>query len=396
MKVGIYSRSAIEMLLKTGFPKNIAVISFYDPPGKFHDENYCPVDYKGKPARLFQVAVHDIDLSVLPEYGLNYNTYFTEASDLAEFIFEAYQDGLNIICQCEYGESRSSGCAAAILEYFYQEGLSIFTDYRYYPNQVIYHKVFDALNEMKRKKQNKEKESVSNENKFLILSYYGIQEHFSSKKMIFEAVRRSYRDFWRRISFQGKDTFSQKTEYERRAEHFLSEHLPLLQEVTTQELFDERHHELCELLISLYDDIGGIPYGVAQRLINQTLIHLIIIESNLQTGYWNIAEIRKYFHVPVELHTLQMATTKWQDDYQHVLHLKCAPYRKNKNDYEMDWFGPDPGKVIPFEQWNYPEYIEYQTTLRKALENSSYADPVDWWFQAFAEIADTVFVGVKV
>ena len=90
-------------------------------------------------------AVHDIDLSVLPEYGLNYNTYFTEASDLAEFIFEAYQDGLDIICQCEYGESRSSGCAAAILEYFYQDGLSIFTDYRYYPNQVIYHKVFDAL-----------------------------------------------------------------------------------------------------------------------------------------------------------------------------------------------------------------------------------------------------------
>ena len=97
------------MLLKKGFPKNTAVISFYDPPGKFHDENYCPVDYKGKTARLFQVAVHDIDLSVLPEYGLNYNTYFTEASALAEFIFEAHQDGLDIICQCEYGESRSSG-----------------------------------------------------------------------------------------------------------------------------------------------------------------------------------------------------------------------------------------------------------------------------------------------
>lgn len=29
-----------------------------------------------------------------------------------------------------------------------------------------------------RKNQNEEKERVSNENKFLILSYYGIQEHF--------------------------------------------------------------------------------------------------------------------------------------------------------------------------------------------------------------------------
>ena len=393
MKVGIYSRSAIEMLLKTGFPKNIAVISFYDPPGKFHDENYCAVDYKGKPARLFQVAVHDIDLSVLPEYGLNYNTYFTEACDLAEFIFEAYQDGLDIICQCEYGESRSSGCAAAILEYFYQEGLSIFTDYRYYPNQVIYHKVFDALNEMKRKKQNKEKESVSNENKFLILSYYDIQENFSSEKMIFKAARRSYCDFWRRIHFPEKATFNQKTEYERRAEYFLSEHLPLFQEVDTQEMFDERHHELCELLISLYDDIGGIPYGVAQRLINQTLIHLIVIESNLQTGYWNIADTRKFFHVPVELHTLQMATTKGRNDYQHILHLKCAPFKKDENDYFMDWFSSDSGKIIPSEQWNFPEYIEYQMTLREAIENSSYRDPVDWWFQAFVEINYSIFVG---
>ena len=396
MKVEIYSRNAIEMLLKTEFPGNTAVISFYDPPGKFHDDNYSPVDYKGKPARLFRVAVHDIDLSVLPEYGLSYNTYFTEASNLAEFIFEVYQDGLDIICQCEYGESRSSGCAAAILEYFYQDGLSIFTDYRYYPNQVIYHKVFDALNEIKREKQNKEKEIVSNENKFLILSYYGIQENFSSEKMIFKAVRRNYRDFWRRINFQGKATFSQKTEYERRSEYFLSEHLSMLFQVETQEMFDERHHELCESLISLYEDIGGISYGVAQRLVNQTLIHLIVIESNLQTGYWNIADTRKLFHVPVELHTLQMATIKRRDYYQHILHLKCAPYKKDENDYDMNWFGPDPGEVIPFEQWNYPEYIEYQTTLRKALENSSYADPVDWWFQAFVEIAYTVFVGVKV
>ena len=146
----------------------------------------------------------------------------------------------------------------------------------------------------------------------------------------------------------------------------------------------------------MYEDIGGISYGVAQRLVNQTLIHLIVIESNLQTGYWNIADTRKLFHVPVELHTLQMATIKRRDYYQHILHLKCAPYKKDENDYDMNWFGPDPGEVIPFEQWNYPEYIEYQTTLRKALENSSYADPVDWWFQAFVEIAYTVFVGVKV
>lgn len=154
MKVEIYSRKAIQELLDTNFPKHTAVISFYDPQGSFHNKDYRPVDYKGRAERLFQVAVHDIDLAVLPDFGLNYETYFPEADRLGEFIYQAKNDGLDIICQCEYGESRSSGCAAAILEYFFKTGISVFADYRYYPNQVIYHKVFEALEKFKdRKKQ---------------------------------------------------------------------------------------------------------------------------------------------------------------------------------------------------------------------------------------------------
>ncbi len=137
MEVNIYSRKAVEELLQSGFPENTAVISFYDPPSR-RRATLPPVDYSGRVSRVFQVAVHDIDLSVLPQYGLTYDTYFTEADDLAEFIYTAKADGLNIICQCEYGESRSSACAAAILEHFCKNGIFIFADYRYYPNQVVY------------------------------------------------------------------------------------------------------------------------------------------------------------------------------------------------------------------------------------------------------------------
>ena len=35
--------------------------------------------------------------------------------------------------------------SAAILESFDDTGISVFADYRYYPNQVVYHKVMDAL-----------------------------------------------------------------------------------------------------------------------------------------------------------------------------------------------------------------------------------------------------------
>lgn len=86
-----------------------------------------------------------LDLKKLRKYHLTYETYFPEVDDLAEFIFNAKKEGKDIICQCEYGESRSSGCAAAIHEYFYKDGIKIFADYRYYPNQMVYHKVYDAL-----------------------------------------------------------------------------------------------------------------------------------------------------------------------------------------------------------------------------------------------------------
>ena len=145
MKISIYSRKEIEKLIESNFPKNTAVISFYDPAG-IRSDNMATVDYKGKAEMLFQVAVYDIDISILESYGLTYDTYLPEADELAEFIKTAHDRGLDIICQCQYGQSRSAACAAAIEEYYNKNGISIFADYRYYPNQLIYHKVSDALN----------------------------------------------------------------------------------------------------------------------------------------------------------------------------------------------------------------------------------------------------------
>ena len=38
-----------------------------------------------------------------------------------------------------------AACAAAILQHFEKRGIEIFADYRYYPNQLIYNQIFDAL-----------------------------------------------------------------------------------------------------------------------------------------------------------------------------------------------------------------------------------------------------------
>lgn len=144
MKVEIYSRKAVQALIDGEFPKNTAVISFYSPQNA-RREDYAPVDYKGKPERLMHVCANDIDIETLPSFGLTYESYMPDAEQLAQFIRDAVADGFDLICQCDYGQSRSAACAAAIREYFEGTGIWVFADYRYYPNQLVFNKIYDAL-----------------------------------------------------------------------------------------------------------------------------------------------------------------------------------------------------------------------------------------------------------
>ena len=144
----------MEGLLAQGKIEKTALISFHDPVGRGRRclENYEPIDFTGKCERVMQIALHDLDPEALADFGLSVETYFPEADNLAVFIYKAKEDGFDIICQCEYGQSRSAGCAAAILQHFSKSGIDVFADYRYYPNQLVYHKVFDALEKYKGEK----------------------------------------------------------------------------------------------------------------------------------------------------------------------------------------------------------------------------------------------------
>lgn len=152
MKVSIYSREEIEKIINSGeFPENTAVISYYDPKIKRIDKEYTHVDYDGVCEDIFYSELDDLDLDILKIKGYTYDTYFPETDKMAEFIYNAYNNGMDIICQCEYGQSRSAGTAATILEHFHKSGIWVFADYRRYPNQVVFHKVYDALENYKKK-----------------------------------------------------------------------------------------------------------------------------------------------------------------------------------------------------------------------------------------------------
>ena len=150
MKIEIYSRKVAEGLIRKGFPKRTAVISFYTPKNvRCEAEN--PLDYSEVCDNVLYVGIPDIDIEVLGNFGYSFESYLSEAGELASFIYRAKQGGHSIICQCDYGQSRSAACAAAILQHFEGRGIEIFADYRYYPNQLVYNKVFTALEEFKSK-----------------------------------------------------------------------------------------------------------------------------------------------------------------------------------------------------------------------------------------------------
>lgn len=148
MKIEILSRAAITELIGRGFPKKRAVISFFTPNMNGGGEGRR-VDFRGCAERVFFVGIPDIDIEILSDFGYTLDSYFAEADSLAEFIYKAREDGLDIICQCDFGQSRSAAAAAAIMQHFFGCGIEIFADYRYYPNQLVYNKLFSALEKYK-------------------------------------------------------------------------------------------------------------------------------------------------------------------------------------------------------------------------------------------------------
>ena len=101
MKVSVYSREAIEsMITDDRFPRNTAVISFYDPAIKRIDKDYTHVDYDGVCDDVFYSELDDLDLEVLKDRGYTYNAYFPDVDAMAQFIVQAYMNGQDIFCQC--------------------------------------------------------------------------------------------------------------------------------------------------------------------------------------------------------------------------------------------------------------------------------------------------------
>lgn len=229
------------------------------------------------------------------------------------------------------------------------------------------------------------------ENLYLVYKHYGIRENDSGPRIIQKAAKVSYLDFCRRVSFQNSVPVNKRDGYERAVENLLSERIPpvlesIFRSQNGQEVFDALHHELCQAIIEIYADVGGLSYGIAQRWLNLTLMNLEVIQTSMGKRFYPYAGTRWYFHAPVDRYLLEVAASK-SDKFKHGLKLKAAPIRHDRTDgYQMGWFSAE--NTQPFESWEYPEYMEFQLSIRRKLGlwvDSPYYDPLDWAFQAFTE-----------
>lgn len=135
MNVFICSREELVNRIRYDFPFNTAVISFYD-------EGSEPLDMKGRPVAQISKCINDLRWVNDPK-----KWHHSDFMDVARFIHECIRKDYDIICQCEFGVSRSSACAMAIKEYVFHNGIDIFRSYDYYPNQIFFNNIYDCLKE---------------------------------------------------------------------------------------------------------------------------------------------------------------------------------------------------------------------------------------------------------
>ena len=140
MKVSILSKSELFNLIeKKELSSNTAIVSFADEEDDFLD---FPIKND-----VLKVVFYDVRPS--SSVKEHYDKLLPEAKDIAIFVNQKIKEGKDIICQCDYGISRSAGLAAAILEHYAHRGIDVFADYRYTPNQFVYNKVYQALKRLK-------------------------------------------------------------------------------------------------------------------------------------------------------------------------------------------------------------------------------------------------------
>ncbi len=156
MKLQIYSFGHLQQRSKCPFLPGTTLISIGDPeldPPVLHfaPEHYLRLSFDDITLEHLQQV---LELPPMEEDALEqllireYHTFpFTRelARTAAEFLRNHLAHTQVLICQCQFGQSRSAAVAAAVAQYLSGNGQKIFDDPRYSPNPLVYTRLLEAL-----------------------------------------------------------------------------------------------------------------------------------------------------------------------------------------------------------------------------------------------------------
>lgn len=136
MKTVILKQKELIEYLKDKDDTKLALISFSDEG----DDSFDLSNYKN--LQYIKCSIDDLWYDEIKDEKV-FNEVF---NNIGKFIVECHNKKIDtIICQCVHGESRSAACAAAINEYYNHDGIIIFADYKYSPNQYFYNKIYESI-----------------------------------------------------------------------------------------------------------------------------------------------------------------------------------------------------------------------------------------------------------
>lgn len=210
-------------------------------------------------------------------------------------------------------------------------------------------------------------------NEYVLESHYKIKAYDSVSEIIYKAAEKSFYTLCRRMFHETAVPEEEGKRLGSEVNALLADRIPELLESTDQDVFDERHHRICEDVVQICGRMWGRSYGIAQRWLNDAMINLIVIDGSLTSSKLPVGESRKYFHVPMGSETLEAAAAEKKGGYHYGLGIKCAQTRHEDSDVDkMDW--------------GYEEYMEFQAAVRNALKTpvkkGVYRDAVEWGLYA--------------
>ena len=216
-------------------------------------------------------------------------------------------------------------------------------------------------------------------NDFFKYSYFNITKDDSMQEIMKKCAEKAYLDLCRTIKFKTADK-NLKAEYKSKVcdRLIIKAYDVLLNAVESsddkQNAFDSEHKRICEEIIGTYSEICEFTYGQAQKWLNMTLKYIVLLEEN--------SELKSYLHIPVDSLIMQ-AVGSDNAKLKHCLKLKCVPKKTVLSAKYSE------GSSKPWSKWNYDEYIAFQNTVRKAInEKTSFCSPIEWENEAWIEVAE--------